>query len=143
MKKLVGAGIAGVAIMVAAILTYVLLVPREAIYQGKTVSQWIVELPAGQQLNALGFVDPTTPTPAKKGLRSIGTNAIRYLARAMMNQQDETFLTDFKLKLWFRSSFLQSHFPRPVYPLEIRRAAARVLTEIIQDPETVPAEEVI
>jgi len=142
MKKVLVACSAGVAIAVAALLTGTLLGHHEPVYQGKTISQWIVELPSGQRLNAFGMLDPETP--ARKVLRSIGTNAVPFLARAMVTQQGGTFVTDFKSKLWFHSTYLQNHFSRPVYALEIRRAAAGLLTEMItKNPEVAHDDQII
>ena len=114
----------GVAITAAAFFA---LRPREPVYQGKSVTQWISELPKGQRLTAMGFIDHETP--AKEAIRSIGTNAVPYLAQAI-NRHDSRF-ANWRVEIWFRWPFLQRHFSRPSYPLEIRREAARTLQEFV------------
>ena len=101
--------------------------PREPVHQGKSITQWINELPKGQRLTAMGFMD--RETRAKEAIRSIGTNAVPYLARAM-NQHDSSF-ANLRIKTWNSWPFLQRHFSRPVSPLEIRREAVRTLQEFV------------
>jgi len=100
---------------------------REPMYQGKTVRRWIEELPPGHPF-FLG-TGINRDTPAKQALRSIGTDAVPYLARAM-NRRD-SIMVDLSLKLWYRWPWLQRHLTRPVPRIELRREAARALQEIV------------
>src|SRR5947207_6685370 len=135
MKKIVAVGLLTGLVFIAVLVAAILL-PREPVYQGKTISRWVTELPVGQRPNAFGMID--RETPARKVLRDIGTNAIPYLTRAM-TRAEEPFFTNLKIKLWLHSSFLQSHFARLAYPLEIRREAASMLHETLsKNPQSTP-----
>src|SRR2546422_11683113 len=63
------------------VLALALWFPKEPVYQGKPVSFWIEELARTQPVRIW-----ETDRPAKEALRTLGTNAVPYLAKAMRSR---------------------------------------------------------
>ncbi len=116
MRKLFLAGLV-VAALVG--LAWLVLRPHEPVYQGKTLSFWMVGYDGGRYNRAHPKGPPPTLLDANEAIRQIGTNAIPTLLR-MLRERDSEFKSAMMGLLWkqhlIRIPF--SSYPRNYTALE-------------------------
>ena len=98
--------------------------PKEPVYQGKPISFWIQELGRTQPMRIW-----ESDRPAKEAVRTLGTNAVPYLAKAMRRRSTSG---EWYRQLWPKlPGIIRDRLPHPVYPGAVRREAATMLAELI------------
>src|SRR5689334_4033116 len=76
--------------------------PREPVYQGKTLSQWLTEADSGT------WPRPN-PVPADEALRQIGSNAFPFITK-LLRSHDSALKTRL-LALYYRQSVIRIGIP--------------------------------
>jgi hypothetical protein len=131
----------GLGLIVAA---FALFGPHEPVYQGKTVSCWIKEFRTypislgtnvgvsfggtGRTLHRFGSngIAPRLDDPPMEALRSLGTNAVPYLIKALKTRENY-FTKSYSQLYWMTPGFLRKLGPTPVNARTVRANAAVAL----------------
>ncbi|MBI4326924.1 MAG: HEAT repeat domain-containing protein [Chloroflexi bacterium] len=122
--------------VVAGLLHYVLTC-QEPKYNGKRISAWIKEGGKAElaKIERQTTVYPYRPVfdeddPAQEAIRTIGTNALPYLAEAL-NRKD-SFVAQRYRSVWQKlPGFMRALLPQFISPRTQKRAAARMLRDLV------------